>query len=312
MSDRDEPDSLRRITHELLRTAQDDLGLCAEALRALISTAAHRRCPNESRAYAALASLADSVMKRRPLADGVVDGFYSSARQGQRGETAFAGGIEAMLMHGYSRGLVRQLPPAATDRFLGLGSVWRGVDPPRGKRVIDVGCGSGVDLAVASVLSARSALLVGIDKRPDLLRIASEVCPQALFLVGDMAALPLADEAFDVVLANGLPPLQRPGTLHAAARTLHALAAPGGTMSATVIVASPALESILADLDPNNDVAFARGLATLISGKPTGHDVAATFSQLGSRVTLYQGVNPYRDCTARHRSALVTVNATKR
>lgn len=312
MSDRDEPDSLRHITRDLLTTAQDTLDLSTQALQRLIGKPAHRRCPDECSMYNELASLADNVMKRRPLAEGVVDGFYSSARQGKRGEAAFAGGIDAMLMHGYSSAVVCQLPSAAANRFLGLGNVWHAVDPPRGKRVVDVGCGSGVDLGVAAALSADSAFLVGIDKRPDLLQIASDAFQQACFVVGDIASLPLSDNTFDVVLANGLPPLQRPATLHTAAKKLHALAVPSGTISATVIVTSPTLESRLAELHPHNDVAFARGLATLITGKPTGHDAAEAFTQLGSQVTVHQGENPYRDGTARHRNALVTVNATKR
>ena len=73
----------------------------------------------ETAAASALGSLADSAMHRRPLAPGVVDGFYSSAREGHRGEEAFAGGVEALLMHGYSRRVISKLPSDAISRSSG-------------------------------------------------------------------------------------------------------------------------------------------------------------------------------------------------
>ncbi len=292
--------------------AQESLGLSCRAVRHLISTPACDRTADDDHAYGALASLADTVMKRRPLADGIVDGFYSSARQGHPGEAMFAGGAQAMLMHGYPESVVYQLPAEIRERFLGIANVWRGVDPPLGQRVIDVGCGCGVDLGVAASLTANNAFLVGLDKRPDLLQIASKAFGVASFVVGDLTAPPVAEHSFDLVLANGLPPLQRPATLSAAAAQLLSLAGPTGTVSATVIVAAPTLESSLARVDPHGDADFARGVATLISGKPATDDVRAAFERLGARVTVHGGVNPYRQAGARRRSAVITVNAAKR
>lgn len=312
MSECDEPDSLRRVVEHLLSVAQRQLCLSAAALRRLIAMPAVSRSPDERIAYQALGSLADSAMHRRPLAPGVVDGFYSSAREGHRGEEAFAGGVEALLMHGYSRRVISKLPSDAISRFLGLGNVWVGVGQLHNKRVIDVGCGSGVDLGVAACLAARSAFLVGVDKRPNLLEVAAKACPAAALIVGDIDALPLADGTFDVVLANGLPPLQRPATLAATAGALHRLAVPGGTIAATVIIASSVLTSGLADAFPSDGIAFARGLATLISGKPTGQDVMAAFEAPGAAVTQQRGNNPYCEIAPRARTEMFTVTATRR
>lgn len=311
MSDRDESDSLRQISSHLLNCARESLGLSCRELRRLISAPTCDRPADRDGAYRALASLADDVMRRSPLADGVVDGFYTNALQGNPGEAMFAGGARAMLMHGYPESVVCRLPAEVRDRFLGIANVWRGVDPPLGQRVIDVGCGCGADLGVATSLAANNALLVGIDKRPELLKVASRAFRFASFVVGDLAAPPVVEQSFDLVLANGLPPLQRPITLSAAAFRLLSLAAPTGTVSATVIVASPTLESSLAEIAPHHDADFARGLARLISGKPATDDVRTAFSRFGARVTVHEGANPYRQLDARSRSAVITVNASK-
>lgn len=307
----DDVDHLRGVTNTLFNRAQDRLGLSAKELCRLITTSPHTRSSEESSAYEAVASLADDVMDRRALADGIVDGFYSNARKGQQGEAIFAGGVDALVLHGYPGDLINQLPLNATRRFLGLGNVWHGVDPPHDKRVIDVGCGSGVDLAAADTSTAHSAFLVGIDKRPDLLGVAAQACPRASFVVGDITSPPVAGGTFDIVLANGLPPAQRPSTLGAAAGKLHALAVPGGVISATVIIASPDLTAMLAEIYPDEGSTFADGVATLISGKPSKQDLVAAFARTGSLVTLHPGVNPYRDTAAHGRTALVTVTATK-
>lgn len=311
MSERREPHSLRCVVRRLLTLARDELGLSRAELRHLISTH-HDELPTTDKAsYQKLASLADSVTGRTPLGPGVVDGFYSRAKRGLRGESLFVSGIEALRMHGYSQEIVARLQPDATSRFLGLGNVWQAVTPKAGARVIDVGCGSGVDLGIAATLSGPSAFLVGVDKRPDLLEIAARACPQASLIIGDISSLPLSNNSFDVVLANGLPQLQRLPTLAITAKNLYALTAPGGAVSGTVIVASPALTSALAAICSADDFVFHRGLATLISGKPTTNDARTAFERLGAAVELIAGSNPYRHNAAHERTTLVTVAATR-
>lgn len=309
---RNEPDSVRRRAYDVLRSAEVNTGLPAKNLRGLISMPPLSRSEGEVYDYQVVATVADAVMERRQYTNGIVNGFYSNARQGQRGEDTFEGGVKAMLMHGYSRDAISSLPSEASMRFLGLGNVWHGVGAVHGKKVIDVGCGSGVDLGVAGFLSEHSAFVVGLDKRPDLLDVAASACPEASFLIGDVTGLPLAERTFDLVLANGLPPLLRPTTLAATAQALHALAVSGGTISATILVASPTLTSTLAAIFPTEGAAFAGGLAALMSGKPTGQDVVAAFEQAGASAMLRHGTNPYRDCATRQRTALVNLTAIRR
>jgi len=71
-----------------------------------------------------------------------------------------------------------------------------------GARVLDLACGTG-DLALA--LAARGARATGLDVTPRMIELARgkrgrrPAGPAPAWLVGDMMALPFADESFDVV-----------------------------------------------------------------------------------------------------------------
>jgi SAM-dependent methyltransferase len=68
----------------------------------------------------------------------------------------------------------------------------------RGSQVLDVGPGKGAE----ALLAMQAGLSVtGIDVAPKILERFKEAAPDAKAIVGDMRALPLADESFDAVLA---------------------------------------------------------------------------------------------------------------
>lgn len=74
-----------------------------------------------------------------------------------------------------------------------------------GRRVLDVGCGAGIDL----VRFARGgAAVVGVDLAPAAIQLAAQHARQqgvrAGLLVADGEALPFVDECFDLVFAHGV------------------------------------------------------------------------------------------------------------
>jgi SAM-dependent methyltransferase len=278
----------------------------------VVSTPFDQRTSADAVAFQSIATVADELLRRRRYTQAIVDGFYVSARKGQPGEGTFVGGLEALSAHSYQPDAVASLPVSVAQRFLGLGNVWRGVESLDAIRLLDVGCGAGTDMGVAHHLARGSASVVGIDSRPDLLGFAANAWPSSLLVVGDAMGLPFAKRSFDVVVANGLPPLQRPSTMSMSALQLCAVTVTGGRVAVSVLVAAPTLLNELLVEFADHGRGFVRNLATLATGKPTVEDVESAFIAAGAEVEVQLGTNPYRDAADRAETAMLEVVATPR
>jgi SAM-dependent methyltransferase len=103
----------------------------------------------------------------------------------------------------------------------------------RGTRLLDVGCGSGLALALAD---ERGAIPAGLDISPGLLEIARERLPRADLREGDMEALPFKDAAYDAV--TGVNAFQFAGDPRRALREAARVTRAGGRVVASLF-ASP-------------------------------------------------------------------------
>ena len=65
-----------------------------------------------------------------------------------------------------------------------------------GRRVLDVGCGSGLFCHLAA---QRGAQVAGVDAAPGMIDIAKSLTPAGDFHVGEMEELPFGDDTFDLV-----------------------------------------------------------------------------------------------------------------
>jgi ubiquinone/menaquinone biosynthesis C-methylase UbiE len=65
--------------------------------------------------------------------------------------------------------------------------------------ILEVGCGTGGELALLVAAGADPTRLAGIDLRPDAVDKAQERVPQAKLAVGDARSLPYEDRSFDLV-----------------------------------------------------------------------------------------------------------------
>ena len=96
-----------------------------------------------------------------------------------------------------------------------------------GARLLDVACGSGLAIELATISGATCA---GIDASPRLVAVARDRNPHCDIRVGDMQALPWGDDSFDVVTSfRGIW-----GTTPTAVDEAHRVLAPGGRLAVTV------------------------------------------------------------------------------
>jgi ubiquinone/menaquinone biosynthesis C-methylase UbiE len=68
-----------------------------------------------------------------------------------------------------------------------------------GDRVLDVACGTGVVARTAAERVAPNGTVAGVDLNPAMLAVARRIAPEIDWRVGDAAALPFGEDAFDVV-----------------------------------------------------------------------------------------------------------------
>lgn len=98
----------------------------------------------------------------------------------------------------------------------------------RGTRLLDAGCGSGLDALLASL---RGAKVAALDASAALLEIARARLPDADVREGDLEALPFADASFDAVAA--VNSIFYAADMAAAMRELVRVVRPGGRVVVT-------------------------------------------------------------------------------
>jgi arsenite methyltransferase len=98
------------------------------------------------------------------------------------------------------------VPSASVDSFAGVSCLPCFAEISAGARVLDLGCGAGLD---ALLLSARAGSVVGIDFSTAMLAIA-RTSAQTMgvtnvdFLEGDAESIPARAGSIDVVVVNGI------------------------------------------------------------------------------------------------------------
>lgn len=113
-----------------------------------------------------------------------------------------------------------------------------------GERVLDVACGTGLIARQAAEQVGATGAVTGVDITPEMLAVASAEPSPIDWRLGDAAALPLDDEAFDVVLCQlGLMFMDdRP----AAVAEMHRVLVPGGRL---VVSTGGAIQPVFELLD---------------------------------------------------------------
>lgn len=110
---------------------------------------------------------------------------------------------------GYDDAWLAAVPEGTVAAFAGTGNPFA-LGPVRpGERVVDVGCGAGIDSLIAARMAGPEGAVVGVDMTPAMLERARAGAAEGgfgnvAFHEGLAESLPVADGWADVVISNGV------------------------------------------------------------------------------------------------------------
>jgi 2-polyprenyl-3-methyl-5-hydroxy-6-metoxy-1,4-benzoquinol methylase len=144
-------------------------------------------------------------------------------------------------------------PEPAIESFAGTGNPFSlGVLNP-GERVLDAGCGAGLDCLIASRMVGPGGEVIGVDMTSEMLEKAQKSAlavgaKNLFFKLGFIEDLPVPDGWADVIISNGA--INLAPDKEAVFRDLHRVLKPGGRLQiADILVKKPIPDSAKRNID---------------------------------------------------------------
>lgn len=149
---------------------------------------------------------------------------------------------------GYDPAVLDALPPACAASFTGAGNPQDAVDLAEGERLLDLGCGAGLDLCCYARRFGSPQRLAGLDGSRDMATAARENLAEAGFPETEVfctraETIPLPDDRLDVVTANGIFNLSPDE--HAVMKEIARVLRPGGRLIFAEIILKQVLEDVV-------------------------------------------------------------------
>jgi arsenite methyltransferase len=153
----------------------------------------------------------------------------------------------------YPEALLAQVPEGSAESFAGVANPFSLGELEPGERVLDLGCGAGLDSLVAAQMVGPEGSVTGIDMTPEMLTKARAGAEQlgvgnVTFVEGEVERLPFPDDSFDVAISNGVIDLVP--DKDAVFAELQRVLVPGGRIQiADVTIQQPVSEAGKRDID---------------------------------------------------------------
>lgn len=118
-------------------------------------------------------------------------------------------GRDGAYLQGYDPMILLNMPDALVESFCGVGNPFRLGQIKQEETVLDVGCGAGFDMIVASHMVGQKGKVCGIDITPEMLEKAERnlalaaASPYDIQIAG-AEDIPYDEGTFDVVTSNGV------------------------------------------------------------------------------------------------------------
>jgi len=109
----------------------------------------------------------------------------------------------------YQEDWLKGIPESAIESFAGTGNPFSLNEIKSGEKVVDIGCGAGIDSLIAARMVGPSGEVIGVDMTPAMLEKARRAASEAKldnvsFREGYGETLPVDDSWADVVISNGV------------------------------------------------------------------------------------------------------------
>ena len=105
----------------------------------------------------------------------------------------------------YDPSFLEGVPSSLTEKSFGCGNPLEEAELKAGETVLDLGCGAGLDLLLASEAVGPGGRVIGVDMTDEMLDAAKENLKgreNILLVKGYLEDLPLGEESVDVVISN--------------------------------------------------------------------------------------------------------------
>ncbi|MDH5571743.1 MAG: methyltransferase domain-containing protein [Gammaproteobacteria bacterium] len=117
-------------------------------------------------------------------------------------------GLSNAISHGYHKEWIEVIPESIWQYCAAVGNPFHLGKFNPGDSVLDIGCGAGIDLCVASILVGKAGRVTGVDLTPAMVELARHNAQQAgldniTVFQGSIDLLPFDDSAFNIVISNG-------------------------------------------------------------------------------------------------------------
>jgi arsenite methyltransferase len=114
----------------------------------------------------------------------------------------------ARMLH-YAHEWLIGIPESSIESFAGTGNPFSSGEILPGEKVVDVGCGAGLDSLIAAKMVGSEGRVIGVDMTPSMLEKARRAAKETglanvEFREGYAEALPVPDGWADVVISNGV------------------------------------------------------------------------------------------------------------
>ncbi len=134
---------------------------------------------------------------------------YSEVSSSAEGKFNYPTGRDGAILHGYDPAVIQSMPDELIRSFCGVGNPFSLGLINEGETVLDVGCGAGFDLIVASRMVGKDGKVCGIDLTPKMADKAKDNLNQYGVRnydvqVAGAESIPYPDNTFDVIISNGV------------------------------------------------------------------------------------------------------------